>query len=165
MRWYSEICCRAPAPLRVASLHFNLLLKPCAAVTAKHFTACLDVGNTLALSRGQCNANGSRFIILFIMPDMNHALCAVPPPKELVKSCEAALFLIHSCVSFISVSSSGCFLILRFTVISTELRRISYFTNKTKIKKRKEKEQTAEPIMRGKLDNQQTHRHANFIPE
>lgn len=95
MRWYSEICCRAPAPLRVASLHFNLLLKPCAAVTAKHFTACLDVGNTLALSRGQCNANGSRFIILFIIPDMNHALCAVPPPKELVKSCEAALFLIH----------------------------------------------------------------------
>lgn len=100
------------------------------------------------------------------MPDMNHALRAVPPPKELVKSCEAVPFLMlfHRLI-YLRLFLRLFFLILRFTVISTELQRISYFTNKAKIKKRREKEQTAEPITRGKLDNQQTHRHASFIPE
>lgn len=98
-------------------------------------------------------ADGSRFIILFIMPDMNHALRAVPPSKEIVKSCEFVPFppTFPSSLSFISVYLRLYFFfifiyfftILKFTVVSMKRRRISPFTNKTEIKMHKESDRRA----------------------
>ena len=102
------------------------------------------------------------------MPDMNHALCVVPPLKELVKSCEAVPFLIHflrliylcrpQVVFFVFFWGGGA------QIYCHQRRGAKHILlcKHEKIKTQKEMEQTAEPIMRGGWDNQQNQGHAKM---
>lgn len=107
-----------------------------------------------------------RSIISLIMLQMNHP----PPSNELVKSREAVLGLIYfppSHWAHLSASSSGSFVFIVFTafkciVVSTDVTCVRYFANNPQMER--EEEETAESIMKGKLDNGLKRSQAAFVP-
>lgn len=75
-----------------------------------------------------------------------------------ISSCISVSYITH-----LSLSYSGCF--FKCIVMSTGVKCILYLANNSEMKIHKEKEQTAEPVMRGKLDNRHNRSQTSFIPQ